>query len=180
MSYHPPQRATPAFIFSLDRWIRGTFHLAKLHAFEDHLARDRAFFPLTEVALGQGTVLAFLALRASAAHLVVPEGAERELLRSGAPASDARSREVSCYLERVAVHGILELPPGVRTSDYLANRDGFIALRGCRIVAPLPGRPEPHAVVFVNAGAILAVAEEGGRVAEHGPEAPGKTDAPVS
>jgi len=178
MAYHPPQRAVGAFILSLSQWIRATFHLSKLHAFEEHLARGRAFFPLTNVSLGQGTQLEFLALRATAAHLVVPEVTEREL--SLQPAAGARPRDVSCYLEHVAVHGTLELLPGVRTSDFLAHQQAFIMLRGCRIVPPLPGRPEPHPVVFVNAGAILAVAEEGGRVGERQADAPSNTPAPVT
>jgi hypothetical protein len=66
----------------------------------------------------------------------------------------------------VAVHGTLELLPGVRTSDFLEHQAGFIMLRACRLVPQLPGRPEPVPVVFVNARAILAVAEEGGRVGE--------------
>lgn len=164
MAYHPPQRAVGAFILSLSRWIRATFHLPKLHAFEEHLARGRAFFSLTNVSLGVGPPLEFLALRASAAHLVVPERADREL--SLAPAPDVRPRDVSCYLEHVAVHGTLELLPGIRTSDFLAHQDGFILLRTCTIVPPLQGRPEPHPVVFVNARAIVAVADEGGHVGE--------------
>jgi hypothetical protein len=165
MAYRPPQRAIAADIFSLDRWMRATFHLPKLHSFEDHLARGRAFFPLTDVALLLGgPALEFLALRASAAHVVVPEANEQELYLD--PLPEGGPREVSCYLEHVAVHGTLDLLPGVRTSDFLANQRGFITLRGCRIVPPLPGRPEPHPVAFVNAGAILAVAEEGGHVGD--------------
>lgn len=164
MAYHPPQRAVGAFILSLDHWIRATFHLSRLHAFEEHLARGRAFFSLTNVVIGGGTVLDFLALRASAAHLVIPELMEREL--HAPPAAGARARDVSCYLENVAVHGTLELLPGVRTSDFLAHQDGFIPLRACRIVPPLAGRPEPLPVVFVNAEAILAVAEEAAAVGE--------------
>jgi hypothetical protein len=162
MAYHPPQRAVGAFILSLDHWIRATFHLPKLHAFEEHLARDRAFFSLTNVAFGEGTVLEFLALRASVAHLVVPEVAERELRLQ--PVAGTSPRDVSCYLEHVAVHGTLELLSGVRTSDFLEHQEGFIMLRACRIVPALAGRPEPVPVVFVNARAILAVAEEGGHV----------------
>lgn len=178
MAYRPPQRAVGAFILSLDHWVRGTFHLPKLHAFEEHLARGRAFFSLTNVQLGEGAALEFLALRASASHLVVPEVAERELRLK--PVVGTLPREVSCYLEHVAVHGTLELLPGVRTSDFLAHQTGFIMLRACRIVPPLPGRPEPVPVVFVNGGAILAVAEEGGRVGEHQEDTPAKTPAPVT
>lgn len=175
MAYHPPQRAVGAFILSLSRWIRATFHLPKLHAFEEYLARGRAFFPLTNVSLGAGPPLEFLALRASAAHVVVPERADRELLL--APAPEVRPRGVSCYLEHVAVHGTLELLPGIRTSDFLAHQEGFIMLRACTLVPPLQGRPEPHPIVFVNARGIVAVAEEGGHVGERTKDA--AVDEPV-
>lgn len=170
MAYHPPQRAIAASILSLDHWFRATFHLPKLHAFEEHLARGRNFFSLTNVAFDRGAVLEFMALRASAAHLVVPEVAERELRLQ--PASGTEPREVSCYLEHVAVHGTIELRRDLRTSDFLAHKRGFIILRSCRIVPALPRRAEPLPVVFVNANAIIAVAEEGGRVAEGQDDAP--------
>lgn len=164
MAYHPPQRAVGAFILSLDHWFRATFHLPLLHAFEEHLERGRAFFPLTNVEFGHGAILDFMALRASAAHVVVPAVAERELLLQ--PVVGTRSREVSCYLEHVAVHGTLELLPSVRTSDFLAHQTGFIMLRGARIVPRLQQRPEPLPVVFLNAEAVLAVAEKGADIEE--------------
>jgi len=176
--YHPPQRAVGALILSLGQWLRGTFHLPKLHAFEDHLARGRTFFSLTKVSLSPGAPLEFLALRASAAHLVVPDAVDRHVLFHGNPGTVRH--EVSCYLEHVAVHGALELRPGVRTSDFLAHKEGFITLRGCRLVPLLAGRVEPVPVVFVNARAIVAVAEEGGRLAEQPAEAAAPTPVPVA
>lgn len=166
-AYHPPQRAVGAFVLALARWMRGTFHLSKLHAFDEHLAHARTFFSLTNVSLGAGAPLEYLALRASAAHVVVPEGADRELLLT--PAQGGRPRKVSCYLEHGAVHGTLELRPGVRTSDFLAHQEGFILLRACRLVPPLPGRTEPLPIVFVNARAVVAVAEEGDQAARATP-----------
>lgn len=155
--YHPPQRAVPTLVLSLSRWLRATFHLPKLHAFDEHLARGRTFFTLTDVSLAPGPPLPYLALRVAAAHVLVPRVPERELLLPSAPGT--RSREVSCYLEHLAVHGSLHVLPGVRTSDYFAHQTGFIALRGCRLVPPLAGAAEPIPILFVNAGAIVAVAE---------------------
>lgn len=165
--YHPPQRAVGAHVLSLASWIRATFHVPKPHVFDDHLARGRTFFTLTDAALGAGPPIPFLALRASAAHVVVPDAAEEPLLPP--PASGTRPREVSCYLEHVALHGTLDLMPGVRTSDFFAHQDGFIKLRRCRVVPPIPGLAEPIAVAFVNARAVVAVAEEGGATTPSGP-----------
>lgn len=178
MAYHPPQRAIGALILSLSRWIRGRFHLPKLHAFEEHLARGRTFFSLTNVSLGPGASLEFLALRASTAHIVVPEAPERELLLAAVPGTVPR--DVTCYLEHVAVHGTIELLPGVRTSDFLAHQQGFITLRACRLVPALQGKVEPLPVVFVNGHAIVAVAEDEGRVGEKVRERPAKSSTPVT
>jgi hypothetical protein len=164
MAYHPPQRAIGASILSLDHWFRATFHLATRYGFDDHLARGRNFFSLTNVEFDRGSVLEFMALRASAAHLVVPDVPERELrLR---PVDGAEPREVSCYLEHVAVHGTLELRPDVRTSDFLAHKRGFIILRACRIVPSPRPRTDLIPVVFVNASSVIALAEEGGAAVE--------------
>jgi hypothetical protein len=156
MPYRPPQREVQAHCFATSRWIRGTFHLSKLHGFDDHL-RLKRFFPLTGVDLGAGP-LPFVALRASAIHAVVPAAAEEDLLLAAAP--EMKPRAVSCYLDRLVVHGTFDVVPGLRTSDHLANHDGFIVLRGCRLTPAVPGMAEPIPVVFVNALAIVAVAEQ--------------------
>ncbi len=178
-AYHPPQRAIRAHILSVARWIRGTFHIPKLHAFDDHLSHHgRTFFTLTEVELGSGPALPFLALRASAARVIVPDGPEEplHLTRGGG----TRAREVSCYLEHLAVHGSLDLLPTVRTSDFLAHQESFITLRACRLVPALPGRKEPIPVLFLDARAVIAVAEEGRDVDEQpGREAPAAARAPA-
>lgn len=157
-AYHPPQRAVSALVLSVSRWLRATFHLPQRHAFDDHLGKGRSFYPLTDVAFTAEAQLPFLALRASAVHVVVPEVPEDALLLSSH--AGAMPRDVSCYLENLAVHGRLDLLPGVRTSDYLAHQEGFITLRGCRIVPAVPGLQEPVPVVFVNALAVIGVAEE--------------------
>jgi hypothetical protein len=167
--YHPPQRAVGAWVLSVTGWIRCTFHLPEPLAFDDFLQHGRPFLPLTDVGLGPGAPLPFLALRAAAAHLVAPDPPEERL---HLPAQKGTStRDLSVYLERVAVHGTLRLRAGLRTSDFLVHRDGWVALHGCRIEPADRRMVEPLPAVFVNAGAIVAVAEEGGRVAIG--EAPG-------
>jgi hypothetical protein len=163
--YHPPQRAVGAWVLSVARWMRCTFHLPEPHAFDDYLHQGRAFLPLTDVAIGTAAPLPFLALRGSAAQVVVPEAPEDRLHLSpqaGTP------RLVSVYLEHVAVHGMLRLQPGVRTSDFFGHHEGYVALRDCRIVPPAEGMAELLPLAFVHARAIVAVAEEGGTVAVDG------------
>jgi hypothetical protein len=108
--------------------------------------------------LGAGPPRPFLALRAAAAQVVVPQVPPETLLLRDAP--NAQARDVICYLERVALHGCITLLPGVRTSDFLARQEGFFALRACRIVPALGGRAEPLGAILVNAGAVIAVTED--------------------
>lgn len=180
MAYRPPQRAIRATLLTFSRWIRGTFHLPRLHAFEDHLAKRRQFLTLTDVALGGGPPVPFLALRTSAAHVIVPDVRVDELYL--APRANAVPREVTCLLERVVIRGRLELLPGVRTSDFLVHQDGYLALHDARITPPLPDRVEPLPVVFVDARAVVAIAELDGEPGERAePEArPLATPAPVA
>ena len=156
--YRPPQRAIRAAVLCGARWIEGTFHVPRRHAFDDHLSQPRSFLSLTDVVLGAGPPRPFLALRAAAAQVVVPQVPAEALLLHDAP--NAQARDVTCYLERVALHGCISLLAGVRTSDFLAHQEGFFALRACRIVPALGGRTEPLGAVLVNAGAVIAVAED--------------------
>lgn len=157
--YNPPQRALRAAVLSGGtRWIEGTFHVPRLHAFDEHLGSGRAFLSLTDVALGDGATSPFLALRASAAHVIVP-ACRLPMLRL-AEIVAAREVSVTCYLERISVRGTLRFNAGVRTSDFLARRDGFLVLRDAALAPAGPG-PGPHPAVLVHADAVIAIAEDG-------------------
>ncbi|BDG04436.1 hypothetical protein [Anaeromyxobacter oryzae] len=176
--YHPPQRAVRAAVLCGARWLEGTFHVPQRHAFDDHLSNPRAFLALTDVVLGGGPPRPFLALRSAVAQVVVPQVPVEALLLAELP--NAKLREVTCYLERVALHGSVALLPGVRTSDFLAHQDGFITLRSCRMVPGLGGRTEPLGAVLVNAASVIAVAEDrSGAVAPLATPAPGALRAPA-
>ena len=54
--YRPPQRQIDAWILAGSRWLRGTFHVPRLHSFDDHLQKPRPFLLLTEVSLGGDVV----------------------------------------------------------------------------------------------------------------------------
>ncbi len=156
--YRPPQRAVRAAVLCGARWLEGTFHVPRLHAFDDHLSNAHPFLVLTDVLLGAGPPKPVLALRAAVAQVVVPREPVEALLLNEVP--NARLRKVTCYLERVALHGSVALLPGVRTSDFLAHQDGFITLRACRMVPALSDQGEPPATVLVNSASVVAVAED--------------------
>jgi len=159
MKHVTPQRAVPALCFTGGRWIPGTFHLPKVHGFDDHLRKLRTFVPLTDADLGAGA-LGFVAVRSEALQAVVLRVSEEELQLTPAGAG-ASPRAVSCYLEGLAAHGTVEVHAGLRTSDFLLLHEGFIALRGCRLVPAPPGATEPAPLAFVNARGVVAVTEEG-------------------
>jgi hypothetical protein len=126
-----------------------------MHSFHDFLGQRAPFFNLTEVALAaRSAELPFLALRRSAARLIVPSPDERRLLVAAAP-PNAVERTVTCVLDAYAVSGHIALPSHLRVSDYLSHHSGFIQLRD----ADLGQAHERTSVVFLNVAALVAVSE---------------------
>jgi hypothetical protein len=153
--YRPPQRVVRARVLTPSGWIRGSFHVPRMHSFHDFLGQRAPFFNLTEVALAaRGAELPFLALRRSAARLIVPSADERRLLVAPPP-PNAVERTVTCVLDAYAVSGRIALPSQLRVSDYLSHHSGFIQLRE----ADLGQANERTSVVFLNVAALVAVSE---------------------
>lgn len=157
-AYRPPQRSITAQVLTASRWIRGTFHLPKLHSFLDYLGKEAAFYRLTDVALDpEGPEAPFFALRRSSATVIAPECGEEELKLEMVPG--AIPHPVDCLLETGMVCGLLALLPNVRVSDYLMHQEGFVVLRAATFPpGPLPP-PSPVEVVFINARALVGVLE---------------------
>jgi len=154
--YRPPQRVIPARVLTPTGWLRGTFHLPRRHSLADFLGHAGPFLSLTSVSLpGSREELPYLALRRSAALLILPACDERRLLL-GRDLQDAVPHAVACLLQAGAVRGCLMLTSTVRVSDFLARHDGFIVLREADLG---PARTRVP-VLLVNAGALLAMAEE--------------------
>jgi hypothetical protein len=156
--YRPPQRQIVAWILAGSRWLRGTFHVPRLHRFDEHLRKPRPFLLLTDVSLGGDRVLPFLALRRSFVSLVLPE-CPVALLQIDVHA-DAGWRAVECWMPEAVVVGELALMPGVRISDFMIHHDGFLALRRAVVTPAPPGREELAECVLVNGREVTAVTEE--------------------
>ncbi|HET9595498.1 MAG TPA: hypothetical protein VFP65_07945 [Anaeromyxobacteraceae bacterium] len=153
--HHPPQRVVPARILTASGWLRARLHLPRLCSFAEFLAQGAPFLSLTRVALpGAREESSFLALRRSAALVVLPACSEGALLLEPRP-ERAVSRHVRCVLPAGAVGGLLELPPGTRVSDHVAVHPGFLMLREAD-VGPAGTRVP---LLFVNAAALIAVEE---------------------
>lgn len=160
--YRPPQRTIPARILTPAGWMTGTFHVSRLHSFLDYASQAASFFTLTHVTLpGQKDALPFLALRRSAARVILPSCDESQLMLSP-PQGETDEHKVRCMLEAGVLSGMLTLKRRVRVSDFLAHHVGYLMLRDCllgeaRISAP---------VAFVSSSAVVAIADEGRRRAE--------------
>lgn len=157
-AYRPPQRSINAQILAASRWIRGTFHLPKLHSFLDYLGKDASFFRLTGVTLDpEGPEAPFFALRRSSAAVIAPECREEELKLEVVPGS--MPHPVDCLLETGMVSGLLALLPNVRVSDYLMHQEGFVVLRAATFPPGSLPPSGPVDVLFVNARALVGVRE---------------------
>lgn len=156
--YRPPQRQIEAWILAGSRWLRGTFHVPRLHSFCEHLQKPRPFLLLTDVSLGGDRTLPFLALRRSFVNVVVPLCPE-PLLQLDAR-QGATPRQVECWLQDAAVIGELSLMPNVRVSDFMIHHDGFLTIRRAVVTPAPPGHDPLVSCALLNSHAVVAVTEE--------------------
>ena len=160
--YRPPQRTIPARILTPAGWMTGTFHLSRLHSFLDYASQSASFFTLTRVTLpGQTDALPFLALRRSAARVILPSCDESQLMLAPPP-GETDEHKVRCMLEAGVLSGLLTLKRRVRVSDFLAHHVGFLMLRDCQLGEARIAAP----IAFVNSSAVVAIGDEGRRRAE--------------
>jgi hypothetical protein len=140
----------------------GTFHVSRLHSFLDYASQTSSFFTLTGVTLpGQKDALPFLALRRSAARVILPSCDESQLMLSPAQ-GETDEYKVRCMLEAGALTGLLTLKKRVRVSDFLAHHVGYLMLRDCQLGEALIAAP----IAFVSSGAVVAISDEGRRRGE--------------
>jgi hypothetical protein len=172
-AYRPPQRTVVARVLTPSGWLRGAFHVPRAHAFSEFLGAASPFLSLTGVALpGRGEEIPYLALRRSAALVILPACDESLLLLPPDPPR-ATVRAVTCVLAAGAVQGRIVLKPHARLSDHLARQEGFVVLREADVG---PARTRVP-LLFLNAGALLAVAEH---AVEARASAPAATYAPAA
>lgn len=160
--YRPPQRTIPARILTPAGWMTGTFHVSRLHSFLDYASQTASFFTLTHVTLpGQKDALPFLALRRSAARIILPSCDESQLMLAP-PQGETDEHKVRCMLDAGVLSGLLTLKKRVRVSDFLAHHVGYLLLRDCEL-----GESHiPAPIAFVNSSAVVAIGDEGRRRAE--------------
>lgn len=127
--YHPDQRGIDCRILTFAGWVRGKLHVPVKANLVDYLNRGEALFRVTEAVLPEQTVThRFFALERSAVIAVIPVDPS-EQPPPVAPGS-TRDHDTSWLLPNGSVvQGTLHLLQGVRVSDHLMHRIGFVVLR---------------------------------------------------
>ena len=136
--YQPDQRAVACRILTFAGWVEGKLHVPVKTPLVDYLNRGEALFRLTEARLPEQTERhGFFALERGAVILVVPlDPAEQP---PPGRAASQRDHAVSWLLPSGSiVEGTLSLLEGVRVSDHLMHRTGFVVLRRATLYYRLP------------------------------------------
>ena len=126
---HPDQRAVPCRVLTPAGFLEATFHVALKSNLVDMLNRGDALFRLTQARLPTTPEpLPFFALERSAAVLVAPQGGHEQ---PPTPPHGALKNHHTWWLLHggAVVEGTLTLLHGVRVSDHLLHRTGFVVLK---------------------------------------------------
>ncbi len=127
--YHPELRTVPCRFLTFAGWLRGSLHVPPKVQLVDFLNRGEVLFRLTDASLPETLgVQPFFALQRSAVIAVIPEVADEKL--PAMPVGALQEHPTSWLLpDGSVVHGTIGLLHGVRVSDHLMHRSGFVALR---------------------------------------------------
>jgi hypothetical protein len=131
--FAPPAATVPvpSILHTLGGLIQGTLHVPTLRDPQAFLDGCGDILRLTDVRLrGTNEAFPFLAFQKSAVLLILPMG---ETYGQDLDPSRVPGLEVTCLLTRGRVHGELDVPAGMRTSDFLQRNRGFLELRNGRI-----------------------------------------------
>ncbi len=136
--YHPELRSVPCRFLTFAGWLRGTLHVPPKVALVDFLNRGEVLFRLTDVTLPETQgVHPFFALERGAVLTVLAEDPLEPA--PSAPVGALREHPTSWLLPGgVVVQGTLGLLHGVRVSDHLMHRSGFVVLREATIFERRP------------------------------------------
>jgi hypothetical protein len=135
----PAKRLVACRILTYAGWLEGAIRVAPRVVLIEHLNRPEQLYRLVDVKLpGQTVVLPFFALTRSSTVAVVPmDAAEMPQPVEGRKAH----KTVWLLHDGIVVEGMLDLLEGVRVSDHLAHRTGFVALHDCTVYMPNSAGP---------------------------------------
>lgn len=115
-------------------WLEGSLRISARIGLVDYLNRPNQLYRLVDVKLpGQTVQLPFFALTRAATVAVVPMDAAE----MPAPVEGHQTHKTVWLLHNgIIVEGMLDLFEGIRVSDHLAHRTGFVALHDCTVYMP--------------------------------------------
>ena len=159
-----PRTYLPVRIYTQIGWITGKLAIPEgsmLGAYLDHAG---SHLRLVDVALpGRLHPAEFFALHRDAAALIVPETPVPAERKPG-----ANRHAVSVLFEVGMLHGNLDVPGGLRMSDYLSHSTGFLPLLDCRLryAGTAHESVEPHySVAYVHPSRAIGFSERQAEVA---------------
>ena len=152
----------PARIFTPAGWIVGKLHVGGERSMVDFLDHSQEFFSLADVVLeGRPKVIPLFTLQRSAILFLIvetEEGLEPALLPR-----NLVEHAISCLLANGTLYGRVKITRGLRLSDYLSRKSGFVLVRDChfRLQNPWEERTIDHreSSVLLNPQAVIGVSE---------------------
>lgn len=151
--YRPPQQTVTARVFTGAGWLEGTFHLAKLHALPDYLAHH-TWYPLTNVVMSRVGTMPFLALTRQEALLVAPTHVQPHLVTDELTPTTA-----TLLFPGGSVDGTLDVPAGMRLSDFVARAAGFLPVRDANVRVWADAGAQFFDRVLINPSRLVGVTE---------------------
>lgn len=152
----------PVRIFTSAGWIIGKMHVGAGLSIVDFLNHTQDFFSLADVVLeGRPKVIPLFTLQRSAIMFLVLETDEG--LEPALHPRNLVEHAISCLLESGTLYGKVNIMQGVRLSDHLSRRGGFVLVRDChfRLQNPWEDRAIDHRepAVLLNPQAVIGVSE---------------------
>ena len=147
-------------ILSGGGWITGTLRVAKMPVLIDAIEGIGEFLRLSEVRLPNTPApIPFFALHRSSVMYIVPLD-DPQRAETTPFTKPTLIHEVSCLFDQGVLSGTLEILTGMRVSDYLVQRAGFMPVRGCTWHgAAATGAPATFPLALVNRQRVVGVSE---------------------
>jgi hypothetical protein len=136
----------------------GRVELLRVQGLREYLDSSPGIIKLQSVQLmTRGVSVPFFAIQKSAITFIVPLQHDDHL--EATTYAETRRHLVTCWLPSGVIDGHLELPIGVRLSDYLSNHQEFVTLTNCTMRALSGEVVERYAVLLVNAHSLVGISE---------------------
>jgi hypothetical protein len=151
--YRPPQQTVTARVYTGAGWLEGTFHLARLRTFPEYLSHH-TWYPVTNVVMARVGTMPFLALTQQEALLVAPTPVMPHLVND-----ELVPTKATLLFPGGAIDGTLDVPAGLRLSDFVARTVGFLPARDANVRVWTDPGAQFFESVLVNPARLVGVTE---------------------